>query len=105
MNRQAFGRISGVVVDVCKSDGVWFDAGEITQVIEFVEHGGLERARQREKDELAEQARKLQGEQVQVYARVDESWQAPRQGESLGNPSWSHLGHEFLAALTEIWRK
>jgi Zn-finger nucleic acid-binding protein len=103
MNRQAFGRISGVVVDVCKNDGIWFDAGEITQVIEFVEHGGLERARQRKKEELAEKARIPQGEQL--LDRAYEPWQAPRDGESLGNPSWSHLGREFLSALTEIWRK
>ena len=103
MNRQAFGRISGVVVDVCKSDGVWFDAGEITQVIEFVEHGGLERAHQREKEELAERARTSQSDQV--LAQADEAWHAPHVGESLGNPSWSHLGREFLSALSDIWRK
>jgi Zn-finger nucleic acid-binding protein len=29
MNRQVFARISGVIVDVCKDHGVWFDTGEV----------------------------------------------------------------------------
>ena len=29
MNRQNYGRISGVIIDVCKEHGVWFDAHEL----------------------------------------------------------------------------
>lgn len=47
MNRQVFARISGVIVDVCKDHGVWFDTGELEAVIEFIEAGGLEAARER----------------------------------------------------------
>lgn len=57
MNRQVFGRISGVVVDVCKQHGVWFDAGELSDALEFVARGGMGRSRQREQDALAEQLR------------------------------------------------
>lgn len=46
MNRKNFGRFSGVVVDVCQKHGVWLDRNEIERVIEFVESGGLERARE-----------------------------------------------------------
>lgn len=53
MNRTNFGRMSGVIVDVCKDDGVWFDAGEVNAIIDFVERGGLERARRREEEERA----------------------------------------------------
>lgn len=35
MNRVAFGRASGVIVDVCKLHGTWFDAGELTRAIAF----------------------------------------------------------------------
>jgi len=35
MNRINFGRTSGVIVDVCKKHGTWFDGGELTQVIAF----------------------------------------------------------------------
>jgi Zn-finger nucleic acid-binding protein len=47
MNRQVFARISGVIVDVCKDHGVWFDTGELEAVLEFIEAGGLEVARER----------------------------------------------------------
>ncbi len=35
MNRVNFGRHSGIIVDVCKDHGTWFDAGELTRAIEF----------------------------------------------------------------------
>jgi Zn-finger nucleic acid-binding protein len=56
MNRQNFGATSGVIVDYCAKHGVWFDAGELPRVLEFVENGGLTRARRRQIEEL-EQAR------------------------------------------------
>jgi Zn-finger nucleic acid-binding protein len=51
MNRVNFGRLSGVIVDVCKTHGTWFDAGELTRVVAFAAAGGLERTRERERDE------------------------------------------------------
>jgi Zn-finger nucleic acid-binding protein len=51
MNRVNFGKVSGVIVDVCKRDGTWFDAGELTRVVAFAAAGGLERTREREKME------------------------------------------------------
>ena len=59
MNRTNFARMSGVIVDVCKDDGVWFDAGEVNAVIDFVERGGLERARRREEEERAAEHARL----------------------------------------------
>ena len=48
MNRVNFGKVSGVIVDVCKLHGTWFDAGELTRVVSFAAGGGLERTRARE---------------------------------------------------------
>jgi Zn-finger nucleic acid-binding protein len=50
MTRRNFGQSSGVIIDVCRRHGVWFDRGELPRVIQFVEAGGLglTRARQRE---------------------------------------------------------
>jgi Zn-finger nucleic acid-binding protein len=60
MNRVNFGRLSGVIVDVCKKHGTWFDAGELTRVIAFASAGGMAKARAREiadkKDEVARTA-------------------------------------------------
>jgi Zn-finger nucleic acid-binding protein len=41
MNHVNFARRSGVVVDVCKEHGTWFDAGELTAIVEFAASGGL----------------------------------------------------------------
>lgn len=49
MNRQNFGRASGVVIDVCKGDGVWMQQGELHAVLTFIDSGGLERAREAER--------------------------------------------------------
>jgi Zn-finger nucleic acid-binding protein len=48
MNRMNFGRVSGVIVDVCKQHGTWFDGGELTRVIAFAANGGLAKTRARE---------------------------------------------------------
>lgn len=46
MNRKNFGERSGVIVDVCGRHGVWFDRDELARTIEFVDAGGLQRARE-----------------------------------------------------------
>jgi Zn-finger nucleic acid-binding protein len=63
MNRKNFGGASGVVVDVCRTHGTWFDAGELPAALAFVETGGLvvaharERQRERERESELERAR------------------------------------------------
>ena len=59
MNRSNFARFSGVILDVCKSHGVWLDRGELQRVLGFVESGGLTVARAREREELIEEQRRL----------------------------------------------
>lgn len=51
MNRVNFARSSGVILDICKADGVWFDREELRRVVEFVHAGGLEVSRERERKE------------------------------------------------------
>jgi hypothetical protein len=57
MNRNNFGGSSGIVVDVCPHHGVWFEPGELPRILEFVQAGGLERARERSRLEHAEHER------------------------------------------------
>jgi Zn-finger nucleic acid-binding protein len=64
MNRVNFARCSGVVVDVCKGHGTWFDHDELQQIIEFVQSGGLGAARVLEKRELVEERDRLRQEQL-----------------------------------------
>ncbi|HTY21750.1 MAG TPA: zinc ribbon domain-containing protein [Desulfomonilaceae bacterium] len=52
INRINFARISGVLVDVCKEHGIWFDGGEIEKIMDFIAHGGLQRAKQLDVERL-----------------------------------------------------
>lgn len=52
MHRRHFGRQSGVIIDVCRRHGAWFDADELPRILRWVRSGGLARAR----EELARQA-------------------------------------------------
>lgn len=63
MNRSNFARSSGVIIDICKQHGVWFDAEELPKIIEFIRKGGMEKARQREKLEIDEERGRLRDEQ------------------------------------------
>jgi Zn-finger nucleic acid-binding protein len=56
MNRVNFGKVSGVIVDVCRAHGTWFDGGELTRVVSFAAFGGLTKARRREEEEKKEAA-------------------------------------------------
>ena len=64
MNRVNFARCSGVVVDVCKGHGTWFDRNELQQIIDFIRGGGLGVSRSREKRELEEERQRLRQEQL-----------------------------------------
>jgi Zn-finger nucleic acid-binding protein len=57
MNRQNYAQISGVVLDLCKDHGLWFDRDELKQVLEFIDGGGLEKSRARQVRDLEEQRR------------------------------------------------
>lgn len=64
MNRVNFARCSGVVVDVCKRHGTWFDCNELQQIVEFIRSGGLDAARAKEKQQLADEWQRLRREQI-----------------------------------------
>jgi Zn-finger nucleic acid-binding protein len=63
MNRLNFARCSGVIVDVCKKHGTWFDRDELSRIVEFISDGGLNASRAKEKIEIAEQRDQLRQEQ------------------------------------------
>lgn len=66
MNRVNFARCSGVVVDVCKQHGTWFDRDELRRIVEFIRQGGIEKARAQAVQEIEQQQRRLQNEQRTV---------------------------------------
>ena len=72
MTKTPIGRDGALVLDHCaRCGGVWFDAGELPDVLSFVERGGLERARKLE----AERERR---------ARVEQRAAASKQFTTLG---------------------
>jgi Zn-finger nucleic acid-binding protein len=92
MNRVNFGRVSGVIVDVCRMHGPWFDAGELTNTVAFAASGGLERTRAREAEE-----RRLQ-EQRERSVKVHEQLALSLQVRSRADPrleAW----REFLSSV------
>ena len=66
MNRVNFAHCSGVIVDVCKGHGTWFDLHELTEIVEFIRAGGLDASRAREKAQLEEERRRLRQEQLAI---------------------------------------
>ena len=57
MNRMNYANRSGIVINVCRTHGVWLDRNEIRQIVEFITAGGLHRARRAETEELQEARR------------------------------------------------
>jgi len=64
MNRVNFARCSGVVVDVCRGHGTWFDRDELREIVGFIRAGGLDLSRQKEKREIEFERDKLRTEQL-----------------------------------------
>jgi len=60
MNRTNYGAGSGVILDVCRTDGIFLDRGELTAVVAFLEDGGWERLKKRERDRLQEDVSSLE---------------------------------------------
>src|SRR5205814_3194949 len=64
MNRINFAHRSGVVVDVCRPHGIWFDRDELRKIVEFIRAGGLDRARDEEKQQLDDARRELEATRI-----------------------------------------
>ena len=60
MNRVNVARVSGVIVDLCRGHGAWLDAGELARLVAFLDGGGMERARAREREQLDAERRRLE---------------------------------------------
>ena len=60
MNRSNYGGGSGVIVDVCGPHGVFLDRGELTKIVDFLEKGGWDRVKKREKQRMEEEISALE---------------------------------------------
>jgi Zn-finger nucleic acid-binding protein len=99
MNRVNFARCSGVVVDVCKGHGTWFDRDELRQIVEFIRGGGLEVARERERRGLEDERRRLR--QEQLAANIHQGhFTSLNEGES-NHESVVHAARELLKLILD----
>lgn len=108
MNRTNFGHASGIILDICKTDGLWLDRGELQAVLNFVESGGLTVARERGKEmEKAEEKRSAIVAMEVARLRVSgggyesgaaRSWDTPESAAS------AVAGFLFRAALNAMFR-
>ena len=71
MNRINFAHCSGVIVDVCRGHGTWFDRDELREIVEFIRAGGLELSRQKEKREIQFEREQLRRDEIVAAARSD----------------------------------
>ncbi len=99
MNRQNFGRFSGVIIDSCKAHGTWFDADELRRIIEFIHAGGLQKQAQREREELQEELRQLRSK-----AR-GEAQKANREIGSMSGGGARILGGTSAIGIASLLRK
>ena len=96
MNRINFANCSGVVVDVCKSHGTWFDRDELRQIIEFIRGGGMELSRDKLQHEIEFQREQLRGEEQRVKYRITSVKSYSLDDERLGGLSAARGLLKFL---------
>ena len=92
MNRLNFGRLSGTVVDVCKGHGTFLDAGELHAIVHFIQGGGLDRARQRQIEDLRDQEQRLRQAKILYDNATD------------GVKMQSQTGFDLLSLLDHLRR-
>jgi Zn-finger nucleic acid-binding protein len=96
MTPRNFGRCSGVIVDVCREHGVWFDADELTAVLSFVASGGLREARERDRRGAREEIARRRTEALSQQAMMASG---PAEDEFVVSSAAALLG-----AILELFR-
>jgi len=71
MNRVNFAHGSGVILDICKADGVWFDRDELRRIVEFIRVGGLETSRAIDREQWEAERRRRSNSVSSAPASMD----------------------------------
>lgn len=93
MNRVNFGRRSGVIVNVCKAHGTWFDAGELARAYDFAATGGIDEAERADRLRMADELRARDRAPTMSYPLG-----------TLGGDGTPGLGTTLLRVLRDIVR-
>jgi Zn-finger nucleic acid-binding protein len=95
MNRSLHGKRSGVVVDRCRDHGLWLDAGELRQLLEWARAGGALLDQEWREQEARERAAQEEAER-QDLAGLEARWE---QEEMLQRHRGSQSGGADLMTL------
>jgi Zn-finger nucleic acid-binding protein len=84
MARTNYSGGSGIMVDSCRRHGVWFDHGELTAIVEFIESGGAERIRKRDALRMEEEVAALEARKRTAAGEGFPAMAASREQEEKG---------------------
>jgi Zn-finger nucleic acid-binding protein len=98
MNRMNFAGCSGVVIDWCREHGTWLDHAELPQIIAFIRGGGLRKARNREKEVLLAESRRLRMKELQLAAKEG------RLSREASPVSWNNDPDSLVDLLSSMWQ-
>lgn len=98
MNRKLFSAGSGVIIDVCRAHGAFFDVGELPRIISFVMNGGLEQAQKKELTRLRDDAKREQ--QNAQFSQM----MASRSSTTSFDHGRSSNGGALVDLLFALWR-
>lgn len=103
MNRSLHGKRSGVVVDRCRSHGLWLDAGELRQLMEWARAGGALHDQQRREQESLEQQEREQAERARLATLPGERLALEASGAWQQRPGGGDI--DLLALLVRLARQ
>lgn len=88
------GTMMNTILDVCTGHGTFLDCGELQAIVGFIQGGGLERARQRQIEDLKEQEQRLRDQESRLaQTRYGSS---PRPGTAAADFTFGSLISLFL---------
>ncbi len=103
MNRVNFAHCSGIVIDICKNHGSWFDRDELQRVVEFIRGGGLEMERQYEKRSLEQERRKLNQQKLDMEMQANSNFMYGGNRPTIVNMfSPHHEDHSTIGVIADL---
>ena len=100
MTPRNFAGCSGVIIDECRSHGVWFDPGELAAIMQFIRDGGLDKARKRNEARIQDQIRQKEFGTALDRVRDARAYQGGDLTASDPGKDWPlDLAAQFLSAL------
>lgn len=98
MNHRNFSHCSGVILDLCRDHGGWFDKRELQEIVAFIRAGGLKKARERELGDLRDEKARLRMQQFDLAARSKRA-----SGFPSATGGWNPAGNTLLEFLQETF--